>query len=101
MKKRFIVLVEKSSEEQDHSFLEWAKSEKIGWWHWFQHAWLLSNSRGNLTASAIRDKLCDIYGTANTLVIELKGTDDTWSGFGPKNENKDMFKWIKDTWRKQ
>lgn len=101
MKKRFIVLIEESSEEQDNSFLEWVKSEKIGWWHWFQHAWLLSNRSGNFTASDIRDKLHDVYGTANNLVIELNETDDTWSGFGPKNENNDMFKWIKDNWHKQ
>ena len=30
MKKRFVILIEESSKEQDDLFLKWAKSEKIG-----------------------------------------------------------------------
>ena len=99
MKKRFVVMIETSSKEQNDSFLEWIKEERLGWWHWFQNVWLLSNSRGHLSASDIRDKLKEFYGTANTLVLELRGADDTWSGRGPKNEKRNMFKWIKSNWR--
>jgi len=98
MKKRFVVLIEVSTEDQNVLMLEWIKSEAIGWWHWFQNIWLLSNKHGHLEASTIRDKVREIYGTANVLVLEIKGTEDTWSGYGPKGENRNMFTWLRSDW---
>jgi hypothetical protein len=98
MKKRFVVLIESSTKEQNDSFLGWIESENIGWFHWFQNTWLLSNPRGHLSASDIRSQVKQAYGSANTLILELQGTNDTWSGFGPNTEQKDMFKWVKRNW---
>ena len=98
MKKRFIIFIEDSTKEQNDSLLDWIRSENIGWWHWFQGSWLLSNARGHLSASVIRDKLKQIYGTSNTFVIELNNGGDTWSGYGPDTDQKNMFTWIKKNW---
>jgi len=98
MKKRFVVLIESSTKEQNEIFLSWIKSEGIGWFHWFQNTWLLSNVRGHLSASDIRSEVRKAYGSANTLVLELQGVNDTWAGFGPNSEEKNMFKWIRDNW---
>jgi len=97
MKKRFVVLLDASSDKQDELFLAWLKEKNVGWWHWLTNSWLISNNRGHLTASEIRDKARDIYG-CNNFVIELQGTDDTWSGFGPNADKRNMFEWIRDNW---
>lgn len=100
MKKRFVVLIESSSEEQNNSFLSWIRQERLGWWHWFQDAWLLSDPTGDQTAISVRDKVWECFPGSNTLVIELGEGEGTWSGFGPKSEKKDMFSWIRKNWRK-
>lgn len=33
----------------------------------------------------------------NDLVIEVD-SKKSWAGFGPTGKNKNMFKWIHDTW---
>lgn len=98
MKKRFVVIIESSTKEQNDLLLKWIAVEGLGWWHWFDNAWLLSNQRGNLSAAAVRDKLREVYGTANNLVLELNGQADTWAGFGPQTEKRDMFKWLRNNW---
>jgi hypothetical protein len=98
MKKRFVVLIESSTKEQNEIFLNWIKSEGVGWFYWFQNAWLLTNIRGHLSASDIRDQVGHAYGQANTIVLELQGGNDTWAGFGPNTEKRDMFKWINANW---
>src|SRR5690348_12613400 len=99
MKKLFIVLVESSTDEQNTEFLEWIKAKNLGWWHWFQNAWLLTNSQGHLSSEVIRDELKSFFGTANTFVMELTNYDGAWSGFGPNTEKKNMFKWLHDNWK--
>lgn len=98
MSKRYIVLLQESTEENDNKFLEFIKSKYLGWWHWLPNSWLLSDATGNLSAPIIRDAVRESYSDVNSLVIELKPDGDTWSGFGPSSGDKDMFKWIKETW---
>lgn len=100
MKKRFVVLLNSSSKEQNDEFLDWLKEQNTGWWHWLSNSWLISNSRGHLSAQEIRNKLNEIYRGSNNLVLELGEDYDTWSGFGPKGEDKNMFGWIKKNWSK-
>ena len=100
MKKRFVVIIESSTKEQNDSFLDWVKQENLGWWHWFQNAWLISNTTGTHTASSIRDKVNEFFPTKNTLVIGLKEGEGSWSGYGPNSEKRSMFKWLKTNWRK-
>ena len=100
MRKRFVVVIERSTESQNNALLDWIKAEGLGWWHWFQNAWLLSNNKGHLDCERIRDKLMEIYGSANNLVIEMGGSGDSWAAYGPSNEKKSMFTWLRDTWSK-
>lgn len=99
MIKRFVVLLDSAAEDQDNQFLEWLKEKGVGWWHWLSLSWLIVNSRGDLSAGKIRNKVTEVYGS-NTLVIELQGSDDTWAGYGPKRGKRNMFKWLEETWSK-
>ena len=95
MKKRYIVCINNSTQAQDEKFVEFARNNNISWWHWLSNTWLLSEKSGKLGAADIRDALRDIYNDEYNMVIEISAEKDSWAGFGPKSEEKNMFKWIK------
>ncbi len=98
MKKRFIVALNASSPEQQKAFRKYLESSGLGWWHWLDKLWLISNPKVDLTASNVRDSLNNFFPGVNCMVFELRGNDDTWSGFGPSSEKNNMFDWIKRNW---
>ncbi|MCX6256816.1 MAG: hypothetical protein NTW49_02795 [Bacteroidia bacterium] len=100
MKKRFIVCVEVSTNEQSQLFLDYIIKNNLGWWHWMSNFWLLNNSSGNLNSENIRDELLKIYPEINNIVIEITNNGDTWSAYGPRDESKNYFKWLHDNWKK-
>jgi hypothetical protein len=102
MAKRFIVCLNSGSVEQNDKFKEYIDENGLGWWHWISNSWLLRDHSGRLNSEIIRDKLLEIYPGTRNLVIELQGpsTNDTWHGFGPSGEEKNMFNWLRDTWSK-
>lgn len=101
MRKRFIILVDNTTLEQEQAFIAYIKEEGFGWWHYINNSWLLTIN-SDIKASDIRDELKEIFEDEFNLVIELRGdTDDTWAGFGPSSNKRDMFKWLKTTWRKK
>jgi hypothetical protein len=97
---RFIVLLDKTTEKQDDAFLEYIKSEKMGWWRWFDGSWLIATHNDERNAIEIRDKAREIFPNVNVLVIQLNpdGTD-FWAGFGPNTKEQAMFPWLRQTWR--
>ncbi|OFX25758.1 MAG: hypothetical protein A2041_14615 [Bacteroidetes bacterium GWA2_31_9b] len=98
MKKRYIICVNNSSEEQEKKFIDYIKSEKFGWWHYLKNTWLVIDLNGNSEISEIRDKVKELFDNEYNMVFQLKEDEGTWSGFGPKSEQKNMFKWIKENW---
>jgi hypothetical protein len=100
MRKRYIVAVNSSTKEQVESFIEFIKANGLGWWHWLDNIWLLTDSAGILNAKKVRDEVSDTFPNINNLVIELNETGDTWSGFGPNSDKRNMFNWLKKTWIK-
>lgn len=98
MKKRFVVALDSSNKSQNDSFVEYIKDKGYGWWHWIDNFWLLTDSSGNLTAAKLRTDLGEIYPGVHKLVLELRGNDDDWAGFGPNSEKKNMFSWLKSNW---
>src|SRR5262245_55414180 len=100
MKNRYIICINNSTEQQEKKFIEYIKSYGLGWWHWLNNTLLLTDPKGKLNAGMIRDSLRDIFPDENILVIEINATKDTWSGFGPNTEEKNMFTWLKKHWVK-
>ena len=72
--------------------------ENVGWWHWIDGMWLMVSHNPNISVSSIRDKVRKIASGANILVVEIE--PKTWSGFGPKSETRNMFRWIHQNWKK-
>lgn len=100
MKKRFIVCYNNNiSKEEEMNFVQFIKDNKLSWWHWISNMWLLVDSSGQMTASILRNKICELYSRNRVMVIELGEDKDTWSGFGP-TKPKNMFDWVKRNWDK-
>jgi hypothetical protein len=99
MKKRFVVLVGETPNEAETKFKDWVGAEKLGWWHWMPGSWLIVDTSGAKTASELRDAIGKCYGASNSLILELRGKDDTWSGFGPQAKDHNFFQWIRTNWK--
>ncbi|MEQ4624758.1 hypothetical protein [Providencia manganoxydans] len=101
MRKKFIVALNSTTEEQQKNFIELIRKKGLSWWHWLDGTWLIVDSSGELTATELRDECKIAFPSVHLLVIEINANEDTWSGFGPSDDdNNNMFRWIHDTWDK-
>ena len=99
MKRRFVVLLDSATPEQDEKFKEWVKKQGFAYWHWLSQSWLLTSPDRDVMAVDIRTNARKIYNGCHLLVLELKETGhDTWAGFGPSSEKTNMFRWIRKNW---
>ncbi|SRR6266567_210134 len=100
MRKRFIVAVDDTTPAQNQAFRDFLKASSLNWWHWISNVWLLIDEAGTWNAAQLRDKAREFYPGENTFIVELRPNDDTWAGFGPNSEKRNMFNWIKQNWKK-
>ncbi len=99
MKRRFIVAVDSSTKEQNEAFRDCVVEWGVAWWHWLDNAWLICDREGVLTADEIRDALYTTHVHESCLVVQLdENGGETWSGYGPKGEGRNMFNWLRRTW---
>ncbi|EIV5415696.1 hypothetical protein [Klebsiella aerogenes] len=99
MNKRFIVTLDSATDEQDMKFIDFIKENGLGWWHWISTNWMLVDPNGKFTAVTLRSSLMDIYPGVNMIVIELSADGDSWAGFGPSGNEKNMFTWLNNNWK--
>lgn len=99
MRKRYIVAVGSNEKTKNQKFTEYFDKNDLYWWHWIDNNWLIVDDDGKLSASTIRDDMMEIYENNSILVFEITGSEDTWSGYGPSSEKRDMFKWMNSDWK--
>ena len=100
MKKRYIVCINNSTAEQEQLFINYAKENGLGWWHWLNNVWFLVDSSNKVSSEVIRDKIIEIFNGEFNIVVELNSNGvDTWNGYGPSSENNDMFRWVDKNWK--
>ena len=97
-KKRFVVLLASETDEQVRAFKAYIEEHHLGFWHWLSGSWLLTDPSNIQTAEGLRDALNTTHPRINKLVLEILG-DDFWSGYGPGGEERNMFTWLKTTWK--
>jgi hypothetical protein len=102
MKKRFVILLDGSTKEQEQAFLQHIKdSGEFGWWHWLNGSWLLYTSNLAYDAHGIREIVGRFFPNMHHMVLELRADgSDWWYGFGPNNKEKNMFEWMRENWKK-
>jgi hypothetical protein len=100
MKKRFVLALDESTKEQNKAFLNEIKSKQLSWWHWLTNTWLLVDNTGTIKASDLRDIAQKHFPNIDKIVLELRSDGSTtWSGFGEKGPNKNMFTWLHKNWQ--
>lgn len=100
MKKRFVICINDATKAQEEAFISFIRDHNLSWWHWLSNLWLLSDKEGKLTAAQIRDELKTIFYNKQNLVLEITNEKDTWAGFGPNTDERNMFTWLKKNWKK-
>jgi hypothetical protein len=98
MKKRFVVVIDNTTVEQDAAFREYLKKEKFNWWHWLESLWLIIDYNGKWDVKRLRDEVNKFYTSENLLVLEIGESGSHWSGYGPKAPERNMFKWLHEHW---
>lgn len=93
-------MLQSSDDASDAKFLAYIKENGLGWWHWLGDSWLLVDKSLQLTADNVRDKLNEIYGCHNMVILIRGDGTDTWAGFGPKAEERGFFPWIRTNWKR-
>ena len=103
MKKRYIVCINNSNSYWEKKFVNYLKKNSLGWWHWIDGVWLVTDYYGRLSSEIIRNDLMDIFPNIRIMVIQLNqnGTD-TWhsAGTASPEENEKMFNWLHEFWKR-
>ncbi len=94
MKKRFILVIDNPTKEQQNAVTQFFKNQ-LGYWHWFSDVWLLTDSSNTWTAVSLRDKVKELVPGARLLVFMVE-SNHTWAAFGKEG----MFNWLDKTWKR-
>jgi hypothetical protein len=92
MKTRLVLVLSDDSvtAEINAAIGEAIKAEGAGWWHWYQHTWLISDSRGR-DAAWWRDRLQSVNPRPAFMIF---GTTEQWAGF----TKTEYYEWMHSTW---
>jgi len=101
MSNRYLVAVSSSTKPQNDSFIDFINSHGLAWWHWIDNFWLIVDRAGKLDVEKLREGVGNSFPGVHHLVIEQNANGDIWAGFGPKSEERNMFKWLHETWSKK
>jgi len=97
--KRFIISLNNTTRQQQKEFADYLTRTGVGFWHWLENTWLIVDRNNVFTAEQLREILDLFFPKVHNLVIQLNHYNDTWAGFGPSGDNKNMFNWLNTTWK--
>lgn len=100
MKRRYVVCFDSLDVNQSKSITTLLKEKQLGWWHWIDNVWFITDSSGRFSASKIRDLLKPVAPNDRMVVLEINEQDDTWAGVRANDPENKMFTWFKETWNK-
>jgi len=98
MKKRFIILLEKSAPVFSNAFIAYVEVKGWGFWHWFPDSFLIVDNSGTTTLEALRDDVRKHFPNSFNLVVEVPRNGGNWAGFGPNTPSNDMAAWLRQVW---
>jgi hypothetical protein len=93
MRTRFILALDDDvTADINKAIGELIKTEGSGWWHWYQHTWLIADPKGR-KVSWWMDKLKALTPQPGFLIFDADTGE--WSGF----TNTKHFEWINKNWK--
>ena len=93
MTRRFALIVDDATREQQDSVTNWLRTTELSFWHYLSDVWLVLDSRDTETTVSLRDHLKQAVPGKTTMVLKVDGPNN-WAAFGPT----DKFKWLHSTW---
>lgn len=95
MNKRFIVLVDDATPDEQNTVTEHFRASPYGFWHRFSDGWLITDRTGEnkVTAAGLRDELKRLVPGKTTLVVQMDNPTG-WAGFG----QTEAFQWLNEVW---
>ena len=100
MKRRYVVCFDSIDDEKSKNITACLKENGLGWWHWIDNVWFVTDPRGKFSAVKIRDMLRNYAEDERMVVLEINQDGDTWAGVRAKDPDEKMFKWFVNTWNK-
>lgn len=100
MKRRYVVCFDGLDINQSKSVTILLKDKGLGWWHWIDNVWFVTDSSGKFNASKLRDLLKAVAPNERLVVLEINESGDTWAGIRANDPEDKMFTWFKETWNK-
>ena len=94
MKKRFILVIDNPTKEQQNAVTNFFKNQ-LAYWHWFSDVWLLTDTTNTWTVTSIRDKVHELIPGTRLLVLPIE-SGTVWAGVG----KTEVFKWLHNTWKR-
>lgn len=92
MTKKFVIATDPMSPADIRSLKDFLTGH--GWWKWLPNFWLVADTKDDLSAGAIRDKIRELDSTVRAWVFEVEPTD--WAASTKKNdEGRDGSEWVK------
>lgn len=92
MRTRFVLALDDNvTPEINKAIGELIKAQGAGWWHWYQHTWLITDPQGR-SADWWRDKFRTLEPPPGFLIFNVD--NGAWSGLTKKN----YYEWMNSTW---
>lgn len=94
---RYVVCISESTRSQNIRFKSYIEKTGLGWWHYFENVWLITDNQEKTNCKELRNNVKNIFEGENVFVIQMAGDsqNDTWAGFGKTT----MFEWIHKCWK--
>jgi hypothetical protein len=93
MIRRFIMMVDDATAQQQDAVTKYLKTTDHGFWHYFSDCWLITDHSDTLTCDVLRDEVNRIMPGKTTLVVQMDNPTQ-WAGFG----QTEHFKWVNEVW---
>lgn len=90
MRTKLVIVSDRCTPEDREAITVMLKTE-VGWWHWFEHAWLIVDVKGHDPSWWV-GKLRRVAPDSHFFVVNVNG--GSWAGVGRKN----AFQWLRDEW---
>jgi hypothetical protein len=91
--RRFVIVVDKSTEAEVDSIIKLLNASGYDWWHWLNDLWLMTTPSGDTAVSAVIEAVTKISNPKKVFITEVSVVD--WIAFVPPKSRE----WLDQYWK--
>ena len=96
MRGRFILITNPADQDLVTNYIQRLhKQHGVGWWHWVDNVWLISDRLGQIASIGLRDEIRKIVGSEATILV-FQVSEADWTAYAPKGSHD----WFRESWDK-